>query len=208
MNMNFIKSMLYVITVVVILACGNPTQSKPKSAQTNTKISAAPAAETKQISTEQVFDAALQGKEEVIKNALDNGFDINTRGEAARTVLMMASFNGHTEIVKMLLEKGAEINAKDMTDRTALMYASTGPFAPTVKVLLEAGAQVNLKDNHENWTAFMFAAGEGQIEILKLLLDAGADVNALDVDGESAYDFAMTNKHPEAAAFIKPLMKK
>jgi len=205
--MNFIKSTLCVLTGVVVLACGKTTQSQKKTVETNIETPESQPAQTKQFNTEELLDAALNGNTAAVDDALKNGFDINTRGEQARTLLMMASFNGHTDMVKMLLKNGAGIDVRDSTDRTALMYASTGPFAPTVKVLLDAGAQVNLKDNHENWTAFMFAAGEGQIEVMKLLIASGADINALDVDGESAYDFATTNKHPEAAAFIKPLMK-
>lgn len=205
--MNYIKTTLCALTGMIMFACGNTTQSQQKETESKIETSEYSPAKTQQLNPEQVLDAALNGNSMVVENALKNGFDINTKGEAARTVLMMASFNGHTGMVKMLLDKGAEIDLKDVTDRTALMYASTGPFAPTVKVLLDAGAQVNLKDNHENWSAFMFAAGEGQIEVMKLLIAAGADVKALDVDGESAYDFAVTNNHTEAAAFIKSLME-
>ncbi|PNW26598.1 ankyrin repeat domain-containing protein [Formosa algae] len=205
--MNFIKTSLCLLTGLSLIACGKTTNSETKTPETTIETPIAPAVKAETFNMAILLEAAQNGNLEVINGALNKGFDPNTRGVENRTVLMLASFNGHTEVVKALLDSGATIDLKDTTDRTALMYSCTGPFAETVKVLLEAGAQVNLKDNHEQWTPIMFAAGEGQIEVMQLLLDAGADVNALDIDGESSYDFAMSNNHEQAAAFLKPMMK-
>ncbi|WP_299779426.1 ankyrin repeat domain-containing protein [uncultured Formosa sp.] len=206
--MNFIKTSLCLLTCVSLVACGKSTNSQTKTAETVIETPVIPTVKTEKFNIESLLESAQNGNLDAIKAAINNGFDPNTRGLENRTVLMFSSFNGHTELVKTLLDNGATIDLKDTTNRTALMYACTGPFATTVKVLLEAGAQVNLKDNHEQWTPIMFAAGEGQIEVMQLLLDAGADVNALDIDGESSYDFAISNNHEEAAKFLKPLMKK
>jgi ankyrin repeat protein len=82
------------------------------------------------------------------------------------------------------------------------MYASTGPFNETVSLLLKAGAETNLFDNEEHFTALMFAAAEGQAEVVQSLLKYGADKSLLDIDGESAYDFAMANGHTEVALLL------
>lgn len=149
--------------------------------------------------------AALENQKEVIVEKLAAGIDVNYQDENNRTALMLASFNGHLEIVNLLIEKGANVAHVDLTNRSALMFACTGPFVETVKVLLEAGAEVNGIDNHENWTPIMFAAGEGQLEIIKVLLEAGADVTMVDVDGESSYDFALSNGHTATANFLKEI---
>lgn len=155
------------------------------------------------INPEIVMQAALNGEVRSIMKAIENGYDVNTTDEQQHTALMMAAYNGHSDIVALLLDRGAAIDVRDNQDRTALMYASTGPFNESVQLLLEAGADPNLVDNDEHFTAIMFAAAEGQKEVVSTLLKYGADKTLLDEDGESAYDFALANGHPEVAALLK-----
>jgi len=155
------------------------------------------------IQPEVMMQAALNGNVNVIRDAIDKGYDVNATDTEQHTVLMMAAYNGHAEIISMLLDHGAGTDARDNLQRTALMYASTGPFNETVELLLEAGADPNLVDNDEHFTAIMFAAAEGQKEVVSTLLKHGADKTMLDEDGESAYDFAIANGHGEIAAMLK-----
>ena len=155
------------------------------------------------VNPEIVMQAALNGDIRSIMEAVENGYDINATDQEQHTALMMAAYNGHSEIVAMLLDHGATPDTRDNQDRTALMYASTGPFNESVKLLLEAGADPNLVDNDEHFTAIMFAAAEGQKEVVSTLLKYGANKSLLDEDGESAYDFAIANGHPEVAALLK-----
>jgi len=155
------------------------------------------------INPEIVMQAALNGDAGSISKAIENGYDVNATDQEQHTPLMMAAYNGHSEIVRILLELGATVDARDKQDRTALMYASTGPFNESVKLLLEAGADPNLVDNDEHFTALMFAAAEGQKEVVSTLLKHGADKTMVDEDGESSYDFAIANGHPEVAVLLK-----
>ena len=155
------------------------------------------------INPEIIMQAALNGDARSIMEAIENGYDVNATDDEQHTALMMAAYNGHSEVMGMLLDNGATPDSRDNQDRTALMYASTGPFNESVKLLLEAGADPNLVDNNEHFTAIMFAAAEGQKEVVVTLLKHGADKTLLDEDGESAYDFAVANGHPEVAALLK-----
>lgn len=148
-------------------------------------------------------DAALNGNLTDVLKMLQQGADANGADEQGRTALMFAAYNGHSDVVKVLLEKKANVNAIDSSGRTALMYSASGPFPVTVDILIKAGANVNLVDNAEHWTALMFAASEGNTEVVKRLLAAGADNSLKDIDGEDAYDFAISNKHPETAKLLK-----
>lgn len=152
---------------------------------------------------DQLLQAALDGDFQRIENAVENGFDVETTDSDMHTLLMMAAYNGHSRIVKLLLDKGASVDHKDIMKRTALMYASTGPFNETVILLLDAGANPNLVDGEEHFTPLMFAAAEGQVEVVKTLLQHGADKTMVDVDGESAYDFALNNGHSEVVKLLK-----
>jgi ankyrin repeat protein len=123
--------------------------------------------------------------------------------ENGNTALMLAAYNGHTKIVQLLINNGANVNIKDKNNRTSLMFASSGPFAETVSLLIKNGAKTNEVDNVEGFTALMFAASEGNSDVVRVLLKNGADKSILDVDKESAYDFAIANQHPETANIIK-----
>jgi uncharacterized protein len=168
-------------------------------------------AETENEATEAVnmdlfFQSALDGNIHFIRIALDKSVDVNSKDENNRTALMLSAYNGHKEIVDLLIENGADVNLVDDSGRTALMFASSGPFNSTVIELIKAGAKLDFVDNEEHWSALMFAASEGQLEVTKTLTDNGADVNLTDIDGESAYDFAVNNKHSEVADFLKGKM--
>ena len=148
-------------------------------------------------------EASLNGDAATVRTLIGEGINVNAVDRENRTALMYASFNGHTEIVEMLLESGAELSLRDAAGRTALLYASTGPFPETVKLLLEHNADPNTVDAVEAFTPLMHAAAEGQLEVVKVLLAYGADASKKDVDGESAYMFALANGHTEVAELLK-----
>jgi len=159
---------------------------------------------TNAYSADLVLEAALTGNIALVRKALSSGFDVNATDPEGHSPLMMAAYNGHSEIIRLLLKEGAIPDARDAAKRTALMYASTGPFNESVVLLLDAGADPNLVDNEEHFTALMFAAAEGQAEVVRTLLEHGADKTKVDVDGDSAYDFAVNNGHTETAELVKP----
>lgn len=148
-------------------------------------------------------DAALNGNEAIVKQLVEAGINVNAADQENRTALMYASFNGHTEIVQFLIDSGAEIGLRDAAGRTALLYASTGPFPKTVRLLLENNADPNIVEATESFTPLMHAAAEGQMEVVKILLEYGADLTKKDVDGESAYMFAVANGHTAVAQILE-----
>ena len=148
------------------------------------------------------YEAALNGVAAPVKRELARGVDVNARNAEAQTALMLASFNGHTAICAELLNAGADVALRDARGRNALMFASTGPAQPVVELLLQHAAEVNAVDEGERWTALMFAAAEGQTAVVEALLAAGADPTLIDIDGDSAADFARERGHTALAALI------
>jgi ankyrin repeat protein len=154
------------------------------------------------------FEAALSGEEEKVINLISGGINVNSRDEDGRTALMYAAFNGHSALIDKLVKKEADVNLKDNYGRTALMLAASGPFPAAVKYLLDRGAEPNLVDNEEHFTALMYAAAEGQIEVVKLLLQYHADPSLKDVDGDDARTFALNNGHKAVADLLASQTKK
>lgn len=156
------------------------------------------------VSQQEMVEAALYGKLDVIEKGLKQQFDVNQTDPEKRTVLMFAAFNGQTAIVKKLIDAGAEVNAQDATGTSALMFAASAPGGlQSVQTLIDAGAQVNMIDNNEHWTALMWAAAEGQADNVKLLLKHKADTTLKDIDGDTAESFAAKAKHYEVVRILK-----
>jgi len=157
--------------------------------------------------TPEFFDNAMKGNTPAVKKALLEGVDANSLDRNKLTALMFASFDGHITIVELLLNHGADVNLKDAIGRDALMYAATGSNNSTVKLLIQRGANVNTVDTNEKWTALMYAAAEGQAEVVKTLLENNADWTLKDVDGDTARDFAVKNRHAKVVELIDNFVK-
>jgi ankyrin repeat protein len=149
-----------------------------------------------------LHDAALNGAFEHVVQLLQAGLNVNAADSAGRTSLMYAAFNGHANIVRILLDSGAETELLDSTGRTALIYGSTGPFPETVELLLERDAMVNVADNDEHFTALMYAAAEGNLDVVKILMEHGADKTMQDIDGDNAESFARQAGHTAVAEYL------
>ncbi|MCK5171510.1 MAG: ankyrin repeat domain-containing protein [Bacteroidales bacterium] len=185
------SSVILTILLLSVSSCKNNSHPKEESKP--------------QISTQSFHDAAYNGEIEKVKTSIESGVQADVIDENGQNALMLAAYNGHTEIVKILIKKGVDVNNKDNTDRTALIYASTGPFVETVQLLIDNKAEINVYDNVEHFTALMFAASEGQLEVVKVLMANGADASLKDIDGDTAENFAIQNGHMDVAAFLQTI---
>ena len=159
---------------------------------------------TEKITQQEIVEAALYGKVDTVKKALDQGYKVDERDAEKRTALMYAAFNGQTELVKIMIKAGADVNAQDKIGTSPLMFAASAPGAvETVKVLLEAKAEINMVDSNEHFSALMWAAAEGQAESVKFLLSKGADLTLQDIDGDTAESFAAKAGHTAVAQILK-----
>lgn len=191
------KVSIVLFICVCFVAC---KQTGDASAVTDSKT--AEVANSAPIDKAAFFQAALEGNSASVQKAITAGINVNMVEEGNRTAIMLAAFNGHVEVLKLLIKHGADVNVVDVNNRTALMFAASGPYNEAVAVLLAAGADANIVDNGEHWTALMFAAAEGQSEVVMTLIENGADLSLEDIDGESAYDFALAQGHNELAEYL------
>lgn len=87
-----------------------------------------------------------------IQVLLNNGANIDERGQFNRTVLMIASSKRNPEVVSFILSKGADVNNKNSYKKTALTFAVQNcfdhkkideNFIKTVQLLIDAGIIVD-----------------------------------------------------------------
>lgn len=91
-------------------------------------------------SPEALHRAAESGDLKGLQGALDQQVDINSRDEAGRTALLLATIHGQTKAVDMLLAHGADPNTADANGVTPLHAAVAGGQSAIVVTLRRAGA--------------------------------------------------------------------
>jgi len=124
---------------------------------------------------EALAEAARAGDSKQIQRLLDEGADVNARGDTLHwTALMEACSRGHLNVVKLLLDNGAEVN--DVTDKCG---------------------------GKRGGTALMAAGWTGQTDVMQLLLEKGADINVAEIAGVSVLGVASLRNHNQVVELLK-----
>ena len=86
-----------------------------------------------------------------------------------------------------------DVNARSVDGATKLFDAAVSGDVAAVKRLLARGADPNIPENN-GITPLMEAASWGRLRIITLLVRGGAEVNARDNFGDSALDYAESER--------------
>ncbi len=149
---------------------------------------------------------AAERSTKVARYLIENGADVNVKGEHGVTALMLSlykpnpeyiktfdaryakslienpGFTYNSELTKLLIAKGADVNAKAITGETALMAASMRGYLDIVKLLIKNGAKVNAKSNYGQ-TSLMLSVYGDYVKVFKLLVKNGADMHIKNEEG-------------------------
>ncbi len=125
-----------------------------------------------------IHKAAYDRNIEAVKQAIDDGADLNAKGRYGATPLLGAVNNSQKEIVELLIANGADVNAKADDGWTPLHSAAHWGHKEIAELLINKGANVNAKGSKQKETPLYTAASAGHREVAELLIDKGADVNA------------------------------
>lgn len=151
-----------------------------------------------------IIAAGFSNNQEVVKQFVKEGRNINAQGAYRRTALICAANSNNKEIVTFLLANGANVNIKDKEGNSALDFATQIEKLDIAKALLErpeinVNSQARLKH-----TALYGAIYFKNYELIKLLLIRGAQVNIRDVFGETPFAMAQRKGDIEAVALLFP----
>lgn len=83
-----------------------------------------------------------------VKQALDDGVDINIRDENGNTSLMKAVESRSLEIMEYLIDQGASLHGRNKLGETIIGKAL--PSIPLIKLLVERGADINAPTYYKN----------------------------------------------------------
>jgi hypothetical protein len=128
------------------------------------------------MSNEEFLKFCGSGTAAEVERAIQDGADVNARGDYNETPLHSAVFNNGPDVVRVLLENGADVNAANEFMVTVLHYAIEWSDNPeVVKTLIENGADVNSVDD-DGGTPLRSAVALKNPKFILLLLDGGADI--------------------------------
>ena len=146
--------------------------------------------------------ACFEGYVEIVELLLAYGADPNEQDNKNRTPLMIANSNRKLEVIKILLKTKASQNSLDAEDFLFLISACKGGDIEAVKTLIQAGIPLDFQESDRTWSALMFAADEGHLEIVKLLVAGGANVNLKASTGDTALIRAILSNSSLVVQFL------
>ena len=111
---------LLLTTIATVLLVGCATRQQPKP----------PTAKSPDIS---IFNAAITGNIEAVKQHLAAGTDVNAKNKIGSTPLNYAALKGHEEIAELLIAEGADVNARDKDGKTPFDVASNDETADLLR---------------------------------------------------------------------------
>ena len=123
---------------------------------------------------ERWFEAAAAGDVEALKQALDQGIDVNVRDEAENTALHLATKHLHPDAMRLLIEHGADLNAQN--DYLSTPLHLTEKNMETIRILLEAGADPNITDKDYDYPYYFAFYGSMPREMAELYIKHGANL--------------------------------
>mmetsp|Transcript_42565 Transcript_42565/g.51712 ORF Transcript_42565/g.51712 Transcript_42565/m.51712 type:complete len:175 (+) Transcript_42565:106-630(+) len=120
--------------------------------------------------------AAGQGETTKVKEALEQGANVNCRNEFGETPLHVAGISGDLETLEALIAAGGNVNAKADEGTSLAMsplhWMVYPDYREGVKALLAAGADVNIQ-NQEGQTPLDMCSGAKYKEMAAILKAAG-----------------------------------
>jgi ankyrin repeat protein len=179
------------------------------------------------LGTSPLFIATEVGHTQLIERLLEAGADPNLALHVGETPVMTAARSGSAVGVRHLIEAGADVDASESSrGQTALMWAAAQGHVDVARVLIDAGADLEARskvrprlmfvndasnggqfdqgvmENLGGYSALLFAARQGDVEMASLLLNSGADIAGVAGNGTSPLVVATHSGHGALARML------
>lgn len=118
--------------------------------------------------------AARAGQDELVRELVRRGAELDRVGDDGHTALGAAAFAGRRSTVRLLLLAGADPARFGSSGQTALHLASFAGQTDVLNEMLRLGVDVELL-NRQRESALDVAAGVGQLDAMARLIESGAD---------------------------------
>lgn len=147
-----------------------------------------------------LYEAIFEEDTKRLKQLINQGANINVKGNFGFNPLMYSIYKGKDEIAKILVEASVNVNTK-IEKMNVLSLAVVVNNKDMVEYLIEKGADVNAKAG-EDMTALIWAASESNFEMVKLLIEEGAKVNQQTKKGHTALHSAVLDDKIKMARIL------
>jgi ankyrin repeat protein len=152
------------------------------------------------------FDAARQGRDDLLNGLIQSGMKPDERGPHGYTALILAAYNGQAKSVDFLIQMGANPCATDPKGNSSLMGVAFKGETGIAQRLIEAHCDVNAR-NDAGQTALMMATLFGRTDVAKMLLVNGANPELQDQAGNTAVSLAQQQANPQMVALLTQAAK-
>lgn len=122
------------------------------------------------ISVSDFLRSCCSGDLEFVSNALQKGFDINSKDDVGLTGLHVASIQGQPKMIELLLDKGAAISCRDVDGMTPLHFACENNHVQIAIALSRGGGDTSLR-NKVGLTALHYICMNGLLPLTVLIRD-------------------------------------
>ncbi|MEM7350203.1 MAG: ankyrin repeat domain-containing protein [Acidobacteriota bacterium] len=146
-----------------------------------------------------LFAAIDAGDVDRVRQLLDSGVRVKSKGFLEPRPLAAAAEKGHVDMVRLLLEAGADLEG-------SVHAAARGNHLEVARVLFDAGGLADDYDE-EAATPLMTAAHAGFLDMTRLLVEQGADVDHRDSSDTAALIWAALRGHTAVYRFLRPLTR-
>lgn len=152
--------------------------------------------------TERLAQGVRLGERSIIRQALAEGADPNTRNRQEWPLLLSAVQRRDASIAAALLHAGADPGATGPGGETALHLLAAHDDAKGIRALARKGAPIDALDSRSA-TPLHRAAGVGSTAAAQELIAQGAKLNAQDSVGRTALDIAELRGQTRVAALLR-----
>lgn len=169
--------------------------------QINEKI---PEQETRpKVVPKEFFEAVRLGKNDLIKDMLDRGMDIDRITDKKFTALGISILEGHADTMKLLLERGADVHLRARNIPPIVYAVMQGELAPKMlRLLIDHGASPHAPYGAGRLNCLHWAADEGRLHAVHFLVREGMDLDKRCTEGRTPLILAAERGHTTVVKYL------